>query len=152
MIHTGLAGAIISYNEAVAEAATAAKTDAKVAQLPGRYMKKYELYILMLICLTNPAWSQDNSTQPLEAVPPPPEIPEPLQSGEAIEPEVTIIQKEDSTVEEYRLNGNLYMVKITPSTGTPYYMIDKDGDGMMEFRTSKLGDDVVTPQWVLFAW
>ncbi len=115
-------------------------------------MKKYATYLLMFVCLTNSVWSQDNSNAPLDAVPPPPDIPEPLQSGEAIEPEVTILQRQDSTVEEYRLNGNLYMVKIIPAAGVPYYLIDRDGDGMMEFRTSKLGDDVVTPQWVLFEW
>lgn len=117
-----------------------------------KYMVKYTLYILVIICLIKPAWSQDISTQGLDAVPASPDIPEPLQSGEAIEPEVTILQKQGSTVEEYRMNGNLYMVKVTPSTGVPYYLIDRDGDGRMESRTSKLGDDVVTPQWVLFQW
>jgi hypothetical protein len=87
-----------------------------------------------------------------DAVPPPPDIPAPLESGQPIEPEVTIIQKEESMVEEYRVNGNLYMIKITPSVGASYYLIDRDGDGNMEFRTNTLGGDVMVPQWVLFRW
>lgn len=106
-----------------------------------------------MFAVTSPAWPQQDMADPaLEAVPPPPDIPKPIQSGEAIEPEVTIIQKDDATVEEYRMNGNLYMIKITPSVGAPYYLLDRDGDGMMEFRTSKLGNDMVVPQWVLFEW
>lgn len=108
--------------------------------------------LVMILGMVPPAWSQDVIDPAPEAVPPPPDIPEPIRSGESIEPEVTIIQKNDSTVEEYRMNGNLYMVKITPAVGAPYYLMDRDGDGMMEFRTSKLGNDMVVPQWVLFEW
>lgn len=115
-------------------------------------MNRQTLFLIMMLGIANPAWPQDAIDPAPDAVPPPPDIPEPIQSGEAIEPEVTIIQKTDSTVEEYRMNGNLYMVKITPAAGVPYYLIDRDGDGMMEFRTSKLGNDVVVPQWVLFEW
>lgn len=115
-------------------------------------MKKFALSLLMVLVQANMVSAQSNNAAPLDAVPPPPDIPEPVQSGEPIEPEVTILQKENSTVEEYRVNGRLYMVKITPSAGVPYYLMDRDGDGMMEFRTSKLGDDVVVPQWVLFEW
>ena len=44
----------------------------------------------------------------------PPPLPEPLQDGEVMEPEVNIIQKEDRTIEEYRHHGELYMIKVTP--------------------------------------
>lgn len=108
------------------------------------------IFLFISVCVSMPGWAQDSAGP--DAVPPPPDIPEPIQSGEAIEPEVTILQRDDSTVEEYRLNGRLYMVKVTPAAGPAYYMMDRDGDGMMEFRTSKLGDDVVVPQWVLFKW
>lgn len=115
-------------------------------------MSKHTIFLIICTCLTAPVWSQDNSREILDAVPPPPDIPEQIQNGEPIEPEVTILQKDESTVEEYRLNGRLYMVKIIPAVGAPYYLLDRDGDGMMEFRSSKLGDDVVVPQWVLFEW
>lgn len=87
----------------------------------------------------------------LEPIPEPPELPDPLETGENIEPVVTIIRKDDSVIEEYRVNGSLYMVKVTPAVGPAYYMIDNDGDGRMDSRRSDL-DDVIVPQWVLFTW
>lgn len=88
----------------------------------------------------------------LEAVPEPPELPDPVASGEAIEPDVTIIQREDETIEEYRINGNLYMVKITPTVGKPYFLLDRDGDGQLESQVNDLYNDISVPQWVLFSW
>ena len=70
----------------------------------------------------------------------------------SFEPEVTIIRKEDQLIEEYRINGSLYMVKVTPSIGPAYYLIDQDGDGKLESRTSRLGSGTTTPQWILFEW
>jgi hypothetical protein len=85
----------------------------------------------------------------LADAPPPPE---PVQSGEPLEPDVTIVQKEDRTVEEYRINGRLYMIKITPKIGKPYYLLDSDGDGKLEARMSEIYSDFVVPKWVLFSW
>ncbi len=81
----------------------------------------------------------------------PPVIPEPLADGESIEPEVSIIQREDKTIEEYRVNGQLYMIKITPSVGKPYYLLDNDGDGSFETTQHDL-DDPAVPNWILFEW
>lgn len=67
------------------------------------------------------------------------------------EPQVTIVQKGADRVEEYRLNGQLYMVKITPKKGPPYYLIDVDGDGNLETRRNDLMPGSV-PTWVLFRW
>ena len=81
----------------------------------------------------------------------PPEIPESVQSGEALEPEVTIREDEEETHYEYRINGRLYMVKIVPNVGPPYYLIDTDGDGSLDAREREIGEFDV-PQWVLFSW
>ncbi|MCG8324242.1 MAG: DUF2782 domain-containing protein, partial [Thiotrichales bacterium] len=80
------------------------------------------------------------------------ELPDPMESGEAIEPEVTIIQKEDRVVREYRLNGRLYMVQVFPDVGKPYYLMDQDGDGRLESRFDDIYNNVSVPQWVLFTW
>lgn len=88
----------------------------------------------------------------LAPVPHPPELPDPLKSGRAIEPQITIIRKDDAVIEEYRLNGRLYMTRVTPAAGPAYYLVDRDGDGRMESRMSGLRDDVPVPQWVLFSW
>jgi hypothetical protein len=81
----------------------------------------------------------------------PPVIPEPLADGESIEPEVNIIQKEDRTIEEYRVNGQLYMVKVTPAIGHPYYLMDTDGDGSLETTQHDL-DGMLVPNWILLEW
>ena len=106
---------------------------------------------VLLICLavlpTLPAQEDD-----FDAVPEPPELPDPVVSGQPIEPEVTIIRREKELIQEYRLNGRLYMVKITPSIGKPYYLVDKNGDGTMESRFTEDYERFTVPQWVLFSW
>ncbi len=86
------------------------------------------------------------------SVPEPPALPDAVKSGETLEPEVSIVIRDDATVAEYRINGNLYMVKITPNKGKPYYLIDHDGDGEMESRVDDIYQDPNIPQWVLFSW
>ncbi len=78
-------------------------------------------------------------------------VPPADEDEEVIEPEVTIRQSGDKTIHEYRMNGRLYMVKIVPRSGPPYYLLDLDGDGEMDVTE---GDPrkVVVPQWVLFRW
>jgi Protein of unknown function (DUF2782) len=84
-----------------------------------------------------------------EASPP---LPPPIEDGQEMEPDVTIVQRKDATVEEYRLNGRLYMVKVVPFVGKPYYLIDNNGDGLMESKISDLQNDPIVPQWVIFSW
>lgn len=67
-------------------------------------------------------------------------------------PEVTIIQRDDATVEEYRVGGQLYMIKVTPKKGIPYYLVDTDGDGRLDARRSELAEDLLIPRWTLFRW
>ncbi len=73
-------------------------------------------------------------------------------ADDSLEPEVTIVQRGDKVIEEYRLNGNLYMIKITPSMGVPYYLLDSDGDGVLETRRNDLDPDVLIPRWTIFEW
>jgi hypothetical protein len=78
-------------------------------------------------------------------------VPE-VKSGEVIEPEVTITEQEDKTIHQYSVNGQVYMVKIVPAGDfPPYYLLDLDGDGMMDVRRDGPGD-IAIPQWVLFRW
>ncbi len=68
------------------------------------------------------------------------------------EESVYIFQKENSTVVEYRRNGLLFMVKITPDSGSPYYLIDNDGDGVLEPQQHPFSSGLIVPQWVLYSW
>jgi hypothetical protein len=107
------------------------------------------LFVLSLLVSGPLAAEAPPGLEELPAPLPPPDMAEP---DEELEPEVTIIQREDATVEEYRLNGRLYSVKVTPKVGKPYYFVDRDGDGVMESRMSDLYNPFRVPQWVIFSW
>ena len=110
-------------------------------------------HLAALLVLVMPlVFAEDPDLAGLEDLPDPPPPPEPVLSGHTLEPEITIIQKRDETVEEYRHNGHLFMVKVTPTRGKPYYLMDSDGDGHLESRMSQLYSDFVIPKWVLFSW
>ncbi len=67
--------------------------------------------------------------------------------------EINIITEGDKTIEEYSLNGKVYMVKIHQKGFAPYYLIDRDGDGRMDEQVSELmGPGTPPPNWVLFRW
>ena len=53
-------------------------------------------------------------------------------------------------IDEYRVAGQVRMVRITPTRGAPYYLYDRDGDGHMD--KSKDNMDVSPVYWKLFGW
>ena len=87
----------------------------------------------------------------LQPVPEPPPPPPGLALDPALEPQVTIIKRGSDTVEEYRVGGKLYMVKVTPSHGVSYYLIDEKGDGRMT-RQDSLDSGIRPPMWVIHSW
>ena len=66
------------------------------------------------------------------------------------EPEVTIRQEGDRSVEEYRVNGFLYAIKVTPKTGAPYYLVAVDEDG--NYVRSDQPNGLRIPSWKIFEW
>lgn len=67
--------------------------------------------------------------------------------GESVRgPDITIIEREEQTVFEYRQNGQLRMVRVVPKWGKPYYLVPRD-------PTSGFGDleraDMLLPSWVI---
>lgn len=92
------------------------------------------------------------AAEDLEPLPDIPDNAAPDQGGGNAEPEVTIVRRGKDVVEEYRVNNRLYMIKVKPAIGPPYYMLDTDGDGNMDVRRSDLDRDMKVPQWVLFSW
>lgn len=106
------------------------------------------IFAAVLLSLSLVAHAADKANEDL-LVPPPPAK---LQSGEPIEPEVTIIQKKDATEERYSINGQVYAVKITPVGGPAYYLIDTDGDGSLETTQNDIERSLSVPQWILFSW
>lgn len=93
------------------------------------------------------ACAQDKTPQ--QDPPPPPAISPYADDG--VEPEVTITHHGEDRYEEYRVHGHLYMIKVTPRVGRPYYLVARDKDGNFE-RRDDLGKDYTVPQWVLLRW
>jgi len=75
-----------------------------------------------------------------------------LAAGPDDEPEITITRSQTDIIEEYRANGKLYMIKITPKKGFAYYLVDTDGDGSLDSRHNELDEGIVIPKWTLFSW
>ena len=109
-------------------------------------MKRILAALLSLALVAAPAIAQNAERVPLPSVPPPP--PDMAPFDDAIEPEVTIKKRDEVTVEEYRIHGRLYMVKVTPKVGPPFYLIDDRGDGNFTRRDS-LDSGVRPPMWLI---
>jgi hypothetical protein len=60
---------------------------------------------------------------------------------------VSIKSTKEGTVEEYRTGKQVYMTKITPKVGKPYYMVDPIGNG--RFNRMETLPGLQPPQWVI---
>lgn len=92
------------------------------------------------------ALAQQPRTEPLPEIPPPPRS---VQSTDNLEPQVTIRQDGQNRLEEYRVGGKLYAVRVIPPIGKPYLLVDRVGKGVMT-RMDDITGGVNPPQWVLF--
>ncbi len=104
--------------------------------------------LLMLILLA-PMLAMAADKPVLEPLPEPPEAPAGYEPDPATEPQVTIVKKGEDTIEEYRMNGELYMQKITPSHGVSYYLVKENVDGGWA-RMDGPGERIAIPNWVIF--
>lgn len=63
---------------------------------------------------------------------------------------VTRTESNGDTISEYRVAGQLRIVKIVPKVGVTYYLIDDDNDGRLDRRQ---GDGPISPaNYTLFRW
>ncbi|HEY0333587.1 MAG TPA: DUF2782 domain-containing protein [Stenotrophomonas sp.] len=51
-------------------------------------------------------------------------------------------------VDEYRVAGQVRMVRVTPTRGAPYFLYDRDGDGHMDDDN----DGVSPVYWKVYSW
>jgi hypothetical protein len=90
---------------------------------------------------------------PTQAPSPPPveeELPEKVPPPDEEPPGVTIRRVDGDLVEEYRQDGRLYMVRVTPRRGVPYTLMDTNGDGRLDSRD---GDGPVRPvYYTIYEW
>ena len=99
-------------------------------------------------------------TAAAQPAPPPPKL-EPLPEAAAppaeiasdpeLAPEVRTVQRENETIEEYRVRGRLTMIKVTPRHGHSYYLVaDATNGGFI--RRDSLDSGLKVPLWVLFSF
>lgn len=122
------------------------------------------IVFLVLLVISGSSWANEAKTN-RDELEKPPAIDEkpaaadekPTVADESSEPlstldqqaDITIIRKKTKTIEEYRINGRLYKVKVTPKFGPPYYLLYPEGSGL------SLGEELEgtqTPYWNLFRW
>lgn len=99
--------------------------------------------LLMLILCSGLAVAAAPSDRPPELKPVPDGPPGPDDV-----PDVTIKPGSQGRVIEYRANGKLYMLKVIPKVGKPYYLIDGKGDGQFA-RQDSLDSGMRPPMWVV---
>ena len=114
-------------------------------------MRRITLSLFVAALSALPALAQrPPDLQPIPEPSPPPPVQTSPDDPNA-EPQVTIRQDGDNTVQEYRVNGRLYIVKVTPKGGVPFYLVDERGDGSMT-RKDSLDTGLRPPLWSIFSW
>ncbi len=76
----------------------------------------------------------------------------PAKDRDGKRPEVTITERKQGFIEEYRVGGRLYMIRINPKEGHPYYLIDSNGDGVFDRHRPEIDEDLYIPAWTLLRW
>lgn len=89
--------------------------------------------VVVFMCAAGGALAQD-------AEPPPP----PPMPAESDEPAVRIPVQKGDKVEEVRVGGRVVMLKVTPPSGKPYYLVDPG------LKPEPLDDGVRFPMWPLY--
>ncbi|MEN1941311.1 DUF2782 domain-containing protein [Luteimonas sp. MJ246] len=62
--------------------------------------------------------------------------------------EATRTEANGDVVTEYRVDGRLRALKVVPSRGAPYYLFDRNGDGVVDSER----DGVSPVYFKLFEW
>jgi hypothetical protein len=111
-------------------------------------MKTRTVLAALLLAAALPLAAQQAKPPVLQPLPEPPPPPAGYEPDPALEPEVSVIVRPEETVEEYRLNGKLYMIKVTPKSGKPYYLVDNVGNGKF-VRYDDYDSGLRPPMWLL---
>lgn len=103
---------------------------------------RYPLLVAALLA-SGVAFAQAPSDRPPEMAPVPDGV-----AAEDEAPAITIKPSGEGMVEEYRIRGRLYMLRITPRVGRPYYLIDPNGDGRF-VQQEMFESGLRPPMWVI---
>jgi hypothetical protein len=114
---------------------------------------------ILCVCLMSLSLAVGAQDKPkdLEPLPEPPVVPEGVDGQDTApaakapekpprDAQVTVVQRGDTTVEEYRVKGRLTMAKVTPKHGIPYYIHYRDGDDPLTSREQR-SQELRVPMW-----
>ncbi len=104
------------------------------------------ILLLAALPLVVQAARPDNLEPIPDDAPPPPQV---GADASTAEPQVTIVEHDSTTFEEYRINGRLYKIKVTPKVGAPYYLIDDQGANVWRRYDGPDPTPVQVPRWVI---
>ena len=115
---------------------------------------------LAALVLVSYGWAQEDPAAPppippIDAKPAEGDVPIPPKVQDDSLQETVDIRRDaqDNIIEEYRREGRVYMVKVTPKVGIPYYYLDDDGDGELELQERDAAANPVKPvYWKLKEW
>ena len=116
-------------------------------------MKKWNLsLIVVLITSVNMAAEQKEANKETRKTQPVQEAPK-VSKGYVPQSEITITESKDSLIKEYRIEGQIRAIKVTPKNGFPaYYLVDESGTGEFIKFGPDMGPEMKVPQWILFEW
>lgn len=106
--------------------------------------------LLMLLLTMAAGWSFAQAPPKSEPLPQPPPPPDVIGDPE-LEPQVTIVRRDEQVIEEVRVKGELRYMRVTPRHGRPYFLIP-DVNGATFIRRDSLDSSLKVPMWVLFSF
>jgi hypothetical protein len=109
------------------------------------------ILLMLLLIFAAPVTAQE--LVPLQPPDLPQLQPEPLETEDPLleEPLVIIRKRGEDKVEEYRIDGRIEVIKVTPLIGFPYYLYDDTGDASY-ISDGVLDDGVRPPMWSIFTF
>ena len=106
---------------------------------------------LMALAAQDAATAEASSEPVAKEAPVPEKIP--AKAGDDDTPSVRIRSRDNGdVVEEYRQGGMVTMVKVTPTRGRPYYIMDNNGDGRLDRADAEAAGGVVPVSWIIATW
>ena len=118
----------------------------------------HQIIFTLMLSLALPIMAQSEQPKDLQPLPElseppplpelsePPPLPPDIELDPELEPEITIIRRGEDTIEEHRINGELYMIKVIPRIGLPYYLVRNRRGGEFS-HPGDVGSDISAPMW-----
>jgi len=111
--------------------------------------RQFGLGIALVLALTTISAAEKEKTKVKKPVQDAPKV----EKGYVPRAEITITEGKEQLVKEYRINGMVRAIKVTPKNGFPaYYLIDHEGNGNFVKLGPDMGKEISVPNWILVEW